>query len=60
MKKIFMLILTVFLQADILTIKTQINNMQNYTPKFKNIKKYNVFIDINLTDKKILKKIPVI
>jgi hypothetical protein len=56
MKKIFMLILTVFLQADILTIKTQINNMQNYTPKFKNIKKYNVFIDVNLTDKKTLKK----
>jgi len=56
MKKIFMLILTVFLQADILTIITQIKNMQNYTPKFKNIKKYNVFIDVNLTDKKTLKK----
>ena len=56
MKKIFILISAVFLQADILTIITQINNMQNYTPKFKNIKKYNVFIDVNLTDKKTLKK----
>ena len=43
MKKAVLLILGLFLQADVLNVVTQIKNMENYAPEFKKIAKYDIF-----------------
>jgi hypothetical protein len=48
MKKYLLILLTVVLHADISAIINEIKEMESYTPKFKNMEKYDLFTNLGL------------